>query len=45
VKGISHSTMPVFSRPYLFGEEEAPHSVGLNKFMGNPHVFGAVNPT
>jgi len=45
LKGISNSTMPVFSRPYLFGEEEAPHYVGFNKFMGNSQVFGGVNPT
>jgi hypothetical protein len=37
--------MAVFSRPYLFCEEEAPHSVGLNKFMGNSQVFGGINPT
>jgi len=37
--------MPVFSRPYLFCEEEATHSVGFNKFMGNFQVFGGVNPT
>ena len=37
--------MPVFSRPYLFGEEEATHYVGFNKFMGDSQVFGGVNPT
>jgi len=45
VKGISNSTMAVFSRPYLFCEEEAPHYVGFNKFMGNSQVFGGINPT
>jgi len=45
LKGISNSTMPVFSRPYLFCEEEAPHYVGFNKFMGKSQVFGGINPT
>jgi len=45
LKGISNSTMPVFSRPYLFDEEEATHYVGFNKFMGDSQVFGGVNPT
>ena len=37
--------MPVFSRPYLFCEEEATQYVGFNKFMGNSQVFGGLNPT
>ncbi len=45
LKGISNSTMPVFSRPYLFCEEEAPHDVGFNKYMANSQVFGGINPT